>query len=132
MYQVSKFAMKHIENIYVIKLSIFLHWYSWTPEYFLKSFFRISRKIYSNFDLNITVLCSHREQNLPPKMPKCSLWEQSAPIGNKDFLKNKKIRFYYIERLKRPICIIVIIFSSHILSQITSSNFFCNIMSTLD
>ena len=61
---------------------------------------------------NITVLLPYREQNLMPKMPKCSLYGRSAPLGNKDFLKSRKIPSYYIKGPKPPICIIVIVFSS--------------------
>ena len=59
-----------------------------------------------------TVLLPYREQNLPPKIPKCSLYGRSARIGNKDFLKSRKIRSYYIKGPKTPICTIVIVFSS--------------------
>ena len=55
----------------------------------------------------------------------CSYKEQGFP-------KKQKNTFYYIERLKRPICIIVIIFCSHILSQLTCSNFFVKKMSIPD
>ena len=45
-------------------------------------------------------------------MPKCSLYGRSALIGNKDLLNSRKIRSYYIERPKTPICTIVIVVSS--------------------
>ena len=59
-----------------------------------------------------TVLLPYREQILTPKMPKRSLYGSSARIGNKNFLKSRKIRFYYIKGLKTPICTIVIVFFS--------------------
>ena len=59
-----------------------------------------------------TVLLPYREQNLMPKMPKCSLYGRSARVGNKDFLKSRNIRSYYIRGPKPYICTVVIVFFS--------------------
>ena len=66
----------------------------------------------NNAQILVTVLPPYREQNFTPKMPKCSLYGRSARIGNKDFLKSRKIRSYYIKGPKTPICTIVIVLSS--------------------
>ena len=57
-------------------------------------------KLVSRTSCIFTVLLPYREQNLTPKMPKCSLYGRTARIGNKDFLISRKKAFLLYQRSK--------------------------------